>query len=108
MNAPDPHPLIGASVQRKEDYRFLTGNGQYTDDVVLPQQTYAVFLRSPYAHARIKSVDTAAAKQSPGVVAVFTGADMAADKVVRCRWRCRRRLARCPAMRPCSTCPRSS
>jgi carbon-monoxide dehydrogenase large subunit len=88
MNAPDPHPLIGASVQRKEDYRFLTGNGQYTDDVVLPQQTYAVFLRSPYAHARIKSVDTAAAKQSPGVVAVFTGADMAADSVggLPCGW----------------------
>src|SRR5580698_3429277 len=88
MNAPDPHPLIGASVQRKEDYRFLTGNGQYTDDVVLPQQTYAVFLRSPHAHARIKSIDTAAAKQSPGVVAVFTGADMAADNVggLPCGW----------------------
>ncbi|MEW6344429.1 MAG: xanthine dehydrogenase family protein molybdopterin-binding subunit [Paraburkholderia sp.] len=88
MNAPDPHPLIGSPVQRKEDYRFLTGNGQYTDDVVLPQQTYAVFLRSPYAHARIRSIDTAAARQSPGVVAIFTGADMAADSVggLPCGW----------------------
>ncbi|HEX7911350.1 MAG TPA: hypothetical protein VF534_25110, partial [Paraburkholderia sp.] len=68
MNAPETHGMIGASVERKEDYRFLTGNGQYTDDIVLPQQTYAVFLRSPHAHAKINSIDTTAAKQSPGVV----------------------------------------
>ncbi len=88
MNAPETHRMIGASVKRKEDYRFLTGNGQYTDDIVLPQQTYAVFLRSPYAHARIKSIDIAAAKKSPGVVAIFTGADMAADNVggLPCGW----------------------
>ncbi|WP_179403927.1 xanthine dehydrogenase family protein molybdopterin-binding subunit [Burkholderia guangdongensis] len=88
MNAPDSHPLIGASVQRKEDYRFLTGNGQYTDDVVLPRQTYAVFLRSPHAHARINHVDTGAALKSPGVVAIFTGADLAADSVggLPCGW----------------------
>ncbi|MGE8331271.1 MAG: xanthine dehydrogenase family protein molybdopterin-binding subunit, partial [Paraburkholderia nemoris] len=87
MNAPDTH-LIGTSVERKEDYRFLTGNGQYTDDIVLPQQTYAIFLRSPHAHAKINSIDTTAAKQSPGVVAIFTGADMAADNVggLPCGW----------------------
>jgi len=45
-------PLIGRSIERKEDYRFLTGAGQYTDDIILPQQTYAWFLRSPHAHAR--------------------------------------------------------
>lgn len=87
MNAPDTH-FIGTSVERKEDYRFLTGNGQYTDDVVLPQQTYAVFLRSPHAHAKINSIDVTAAKQSPGVIAIFTGADMAADNVggLPCGW----------------------
>ncbi|CAB3752855.1 xanthine dehydrogenase family protein molybdopterin-binding subunit [Paraburkholderia humisilvae] len=88
MNAPETHRMIGASVKRKEDARFLTGNGQYTDDLILPQQSYAVFLRSPHAHARIKSIDTTAAKQSPGVVAIFTGADLAADKVggLPCGW----------------------
>ena len=67
---------IGKPLQRREDQRFLTGAGQYTDDVVLPGQTYGVFLRSPYAHARIKSINVDAAK-APGVIAVFTGADMA-------------------------------
>ena len=56
--------LIGARVARKEDYRFLTGTGQYTDDVTLHGQTYAVFLRSTYAHARIRSIDTTAARQA--------------------------------------------
>ena len=73
MNAPetpDTHRMIGAAVKRKEDYRFLTGNGQYTDDVVLPRQTYGVFLRSPHAHATIRSIDITAAKEAPGVVAV--------------------------------------
>ena len=65
--------LIGKSIRRKEDARFLTGTGQYTDDVVLPRQTYAVFLRSPHAHARIRSIDTKAALASPGVVAVHPG-----------------------------------
>ncbi|TXC87964.1 xanthine dehydrogenase family protein molybdopterin-binding subunit [Paraburkholderia azotifigens] len=88
MNAPDSHRMVGMPVKRKEDYRFLTGNGQYTDDIVLPAQTYAVFLRSPHAHARIKSIDTSAAKQSPGVVAIFTGADLAAENVggLPCGW----------------------
>jgi aerobic carbon-monoxide dehydrogenase large subunit len=88
MNAPEPNRMIGQPVRRKEDYRFLTGAGQYTDDIVLPAQTYAVFVRSPHAHARIKSIDTTAAKASPGVVAVFTGADIAAENVggLPCGW----------------------
>ena len=53
---------IGKPLERREDLRFLTGAGQYTDDVVLPGQTYAYFLRSPYAHARIKSIDVSKAK----------------------------------------------
>ncbi|AOY94063.1 carbon monoxide dehydrogenase [Cupriavidus sp. USMAA2-4] len=88
MNAPDNKRLVGAAVKRKEDYRFLTGNGQYTDDVSLPQQSYGYFLRSPHAHARIRSIDTTEAKASPGVIAVLTGADVAADKIggLPCGW----------------------
>ncbi|MCW5320786.1 xanthine dehydrogenase family protein molybdopterin-binding subunit [Verminephrobacter aporrectodeae subsp. tuberculatae] len=81
-------PYIGESLRRKEDYRFLTGAGQYTDDVVLAAQSHAVFLRSPHAHARIARVDTDAARAAPGVLGVFTGADVAADKVngLPCGW----------------------
>src|SRR4051794_5169250 len=68
--------LIGARVERKEDHRFLTGRGTFTDDVTVHGQTYAWFLRSPHAHAAIKSIDAAKAKAAPGVVAVFTGADL--------------------------------
>ena len=78
--------LIGKSIRRKEDARFLTGTGQYTDDVVLPRQTYAVFLRSPHAHARIRSIDTKAALASPGVVAVHTGADLQGVGGLPCGW----------------------
>lgn len=67
---------IGASVKRKEDFRFLTGNGTYTDDVNRPGQTYAYILRSPHAHAKLNGIDTSAAAAAPGVVAVFTGDDM--------------------------------
>jgi carbon-monoxide dehydrogenase large subunit len=70
-------PHIGESVRRKEDYRFLTGNGQYTDDINLAHQRYAVFVRSPHAHATIKSINTSKAAGMPGVARVFTGADMA-------------------------------
>ncbi|HEX6317601.1 MAG TPA: xanthine dehydrogenase family protein molybdopterin-binding subunit, partial [Burkholderiales bacterium] len=84
MNA----PLIGARVLRKEDYRFLTGAGQYTDDVSLPNQAYAAFVRSPHAHASIKSIKTDKAKASPGVIGIFTGADLANAKVggLPCGW----------------------
>ncbi len=63
---------IGASVRRKEDRRFLTGKGTYTDDINRPGQLQAYLLRSPHAHAKIGTIDTAAAKVAPGVVAVFT------------------------------------
>ena len=69
-------PHIGEALKRKEDYRFLTGAGQYTDDVNLANQSHAVFLRSPHAHAAIKSIDTAAASKMPGVVGIFTGKDI--------------------------------
>ena len=67
---------IGASVRRKEDYRFLTGNGRYLDDMNRAGQAHAYFIRSPHAHATF-SIDTAAAAKMPGVVAVYTGADIA-------------------------------
>ena len=70
-------PTIGESVKRKEDVRFLTGAGQYTDDVNMHAQTHAVFVRSPHAHAKITKVNTKAAQAMPGVVAVFTGDDVA-------------------------------
>jgi aerobic carbon-monoxide dehydrogenase large subunit len=69
-------PHIGEPLKRKEDYRFLTGAGQYTDDVNLGHQNYAVFVRSPHAHALIKGIDVARAQALPGVVKVFTGKDV--------------------------------
>src|SRR5262249_34610486 len=72
---------IGAAVRRKEDFRFITGKGQYTDDVSRPGQSHIHFLRSPHAHAKITKIDAAAAKQMPGVLAVLTGAELAADKI---------------------------
>ena len=79
---------IGAAVKRREDIRFITGAGRYTDDIDQPGQTYAVFLRSPHARATIGGIDTAAALQVPGVVAVYTGADLAADGIgdLPCGW----------------------
>ena len=74
--AAKPTGPIGARIERKEDMRFLTGAGQYTDDVTLPHQSFAYFLRSPYAHAKIRSIKTDAAKKSPGVLGVYTGADL--------------------------------
>ena len=65
------------SVTREEDNRFLRGLGRYTDDINLPGQAASYLLRSPYAHARIKSVDTDAVCQSPGVLEIFTGEDIA-------------------------------
>ena len=62
---------IGASVKRKEDYRFITGGGSYTDDIDRPGQVYAYFVRSPHAHARINGIDKSRAEAAPGVLAVF-------------------------------------
>ncbi len=79
---------IGASVRRKEDHRFLSGNANYTDDINRPGQLYAVIRRADRPHARLLGIDTAAAKAAPGVVAVYTGTDMQADGVggVPCGW----------------------
>jgi carbon-monoxide dehydrogenase large subunit len=72
---------IGASVRRKEDRRFLTGAGSYTDDLRRPNQVHAALVRSPHASARIQAVRADAARKAPGVVAVLTGADLAAEKI---------------------------
>ncbi len=85
MNDPKPG-FIGKSVERKEDYRFLTGNGQYTDDITQANQSYAYFLRSPHAHARIRGIDTAAALKAPGVVAIYTGKDFENVGGLPCGW----------------------
>ncbi|MCY4179280.1 MAG: xanthine dehydrogenase family protein molybdopterin-binding subunit, partial [Litoreibacter sp.] len=66
---------IGAATKRREDVRFLTGRGQYTDDYTPAGTTYAVFARSQVAHGTIKSIDTSAAEAMPGVLAVLTGED---------------------------------
>jgi carbon-monoxide dehydrogenase large subunit len=68
---------IGARLARKEDLRFLTGHGRYVEDIEIPGALHACFVRSPHPHARIKSIRTDAARKSAGVVAVFTGADLA-------------------------------
>ncbi len=78
--------FIGQSVLRREDARFLTGLGQYTDDITLPHQTYAVFVRSPHAHARIKSLDSSAAASAPGVLGIFTGEHFKAIGGLPCGW----------------------
>jgi aerobic carbon-monoxide dehydrogenase large subunit len=79
---------VGARVARTEDKRFLTGRGRYTDDISLPRQTYAYFVRSPHAHATIDRIDVSAASKAPGVVAVFTGEDIKQDGIggLICGW----------------------
>ncbi|HEY3162622.1 MAG TPA: molybdopterin cofactor-binding domain-containing protein [Vicinamibacterales bacterium] len=70
-----PARVFGSGIKRREDPRLLTGTARYTADLTLPGQLYAAILRSPHGHARIRKIDTAAAKAAPGVVAAFTGAD---------------------------------
>ena len=79
---------FGKSVVRKEDGRFITGRGRYTDDVLLPRQTWAAFVRSPVAHGRIVSIDVDAAATLPGVIGVYTGEDFAASGLgdLQCGW----------------------
>ena len=79
---------IGAPVRRKEDQRFITGKGRYTDDLTRPGQAHAYFVRSPHAHAEIVKIDKAAAEAMPGVLAVLTGDDLAADNIggLICGW----------------------
>src|ERR1700689_2437671 len=79
----DAHPGIGGAVRRKEDLRLVTGRGRYSDDLNFPGQAYAAMARSPHAHARIRSIDVTAARAMPGVLAVLTGADAAADGLTR-------------------------
>lgn len=73
--------LVGSRVERKEDKRFLTGKGRYTADINIVNQTYAYFVRSPHARAKINKVDITKASKAPGVVAVLTGDDLAQDKI---------------------------
>jgi carbon-monoxide dehydrogenase large subunit len=79
---------IGKSVKRVEDRRFLTGQGRYTDDIKLPGMTHAYILRSPYAHANILGIDISEAEKAPGVVKIYTGADIVASGIngVPCGW----------------------
>ncbi len=81
-------PHIGESLRRKEDDRFLTGAGQYTDDVQMANMTHAYFVRSPHAHAHIKSIDIKAALAAPGVIGIFDGKDVAGDSIngLPCGW----------------------
>ena len=85
---PWPRTASAPRVVRKEDQRFLTGKGRYTDDISPHGQAYAYFVRSPHAHAKIKSIDKAAAEAMPGVLAVFTGEDVKADGLggLICGW----------------------
>lgn len=79
---------VGSPVKRVEDERFITGRGQFTDDITVPGMTFASVVRSPHAHARIRSVDVSRALSHPGVVAVFTGQDLLDDGVnsLPCGW----------------------
>ena len=78
--------MIGESVKRVEDQRFITGEGQYTDDIVLPRMTHAYILRSHLAHAKVTNIDISEAKAAPGVVAVYTGADVSHINGLPCGW----------------------
>ncbi|MDR5651915.1 xanthine dehydrogenase family protein molybdopterin-binding subunit [Ruixingdingia sedimenti] len=81
-----PKDGIGASSKRREDVRFLTGRGRYTDDINLRGQAHVHFLRSDIAHGRIRSIDTAAAAAMPGVLRIFTAADLAGVGGIPCGW----------------------
>src|SRR5882672_4108002 len=87
MNRPDRpnYQGIGAPLRRLEDRRFLLGRGRFVADIDLPGALHCALVRSPHAHAGIRAVDASAAIASPGVVAVFTGADMAADGMAAMR-----------------------
>src|ERR1700674_940883 len=74
---------IGQTARRKEDARLVTGRGRYSDDYNMPGQAYGAAVRSPHAHALIRSIDTKAARAMPGVLAVLTGADAVADGLTR-------------------------
>src|SRR3989440_1433084 len=73
--------FVGESIKRKEDDRFIRGKGTYVDDITLPGMLHMAILRSPFAHARIRSIDASAAQALPGVVAVVTGELLAQHKL---------------------------
>src|SRR3712207_2329487 len=75
-----PTRIFGQSLKRREDPRLITGRGNYVDDIKLPGMLHAAILRSPYAHAKILSIDTEAAKALPDVVAVITGEEIAKEQ----------------------------
>src|SRR5262245_28071275 len=87
MNRPDRpnYQGIGAPLRRVEDRRFLLGRGRFVANIDIPGALNCAIVRSPHAHARITKIDTSGASAAPGVVAVFTGADMAADGVAPMR-----------------------
>ncbi len=88
-----PDGSVGQSVKRREDQRFLTGKGRYVDDLHRPGEVAAVFVRSPHAHATVRSVNADAARNAPGVVAVYVGSDLEADGYgsIPCGWTVRDR-----------------
>ena len=80
-------PLLGRSVNRLEDERFVRGRGRYIADLAAPNALHGVVVRSPHAHARITAISVDAARKMPGVAAVLTGAELAAEISARCRAR---------------------
>ncbi|MCA9861698.1 MAG: molybdopterin-dependent oxidoreductase [Thermomicrobiales bacterium] len=81
-----PQKYVGQPLRRREDPKLMTGSGRFLDDIKLPGMTYAAVLRSPVAHANIRSIDTSRAKAMPGVVGVFTGEDLAEVNPLPCAW----------------------
>ena len=81
--------LIGSRIERKEDKKFLTGKGRYTADINLVNQTYAYFVRSPHARAKIVKIDLSKAMKAPGVIDIFTGDSLVKDKIggLICGWK---------------------
>ena len=79
---------IGAKVLRKEDRRFITGRGRYVDDMSVPGMKHGAFVRSPHAHAKIKGIDTSAAREMPGVIDILDGQQLKADRIgnLICGW----------------------
>ena len=81
-----PEKFVGKALRRREDPKLMTGDGSFLDDIRLPGMTYAVVLRSPVAHAKIRGIDTTRARNMPGVLGVFTGEDLADVNPLPCAW----------------------
>ncbi len=86
MTAEATKPMIGRAIKRREDPKLITGHGNFLDDVKLTGMAHAAVLRSPYAHARIRSIDTSKAAALPGVIAVYVGKDMMDVNPLPCAW----------------------